>query len=72
MKAQVPFLADRPDGSRAPWPLFIEEYHKDVVFQGLLRITPLKFPTYDAKAKPGNPEQPRDPGQGSTGGKDRR
>jgi hypothetical protein len=58
LKDQIPFLADRPDGSRAPWPLFIEEYHKDVVFQGLLRIQPLKFPVYDAKAEPGNPEPP--------------
>lgn len=63
LKAQVPFLADRPDGSRAPWPLFIEEYHKDVVFQGLLRIQPPRFPVYDAKARPGNPEPPQQPGK---------
>jgi hypothetical protein len=61
LKAQIPFLADRPDGSRAPWPLFIEEYHRDVVFQGLLRIPPLTFPVYDAKAEPGNPERPDRP-----------
>ncbi len=61
LKAQIPFLANRPGGSRAPWPLFIEEYHKDVVFQGLLRIQPLKFPVYDAKADPGRPEPPDQP-----------
>ena len=66
LQAQVPFLADRPDGSRAPWPLFIEEYHKDVVFQGLLRIQPPKFPVFEARAKPGNPEPPdrKDPEPG--------
>ncbi len=69
LKAQVPFLADRADGSRAPWPLFIEEYHKDVVFQGLLRIQPPKFPVFDARAKPGNPEppDPNDPRPGPNG-----
>ena len=69
LKAQVPFLADRPDGSRAPWPLFIEEYHKDVVFQGLLRIQPPKVPAFDARAKPGNPEPPdrNDPRPGPKG-----
>ena len=69
LKAQVPFLADRADGSRAPWPLFIEEYHKDVVFQGLLRIQPLRFPVYAAQARPGNPEPPgqKDPRTGPAG-----
>jgi hypothetical protein len=70
LKAQVPFLADRPGGSRAPWPLFIEEYHKGVSLQGLLRIPPFRFPVYDAKAKPGNPEPPGKP-EGDNPGKPR-
>lgn len=60
MRAQIPFLANRPDGSRAPWPLFIEEFHQGVKFQGLLRAKPPRFPVYNAKAEPGQPEPPRD------------
>lgn len=68
MKAQVPFLADRAGGVQAPWPEFIDEYHKVDPFPAirLLRIAPFKFPVYDAERKGGTPgtpgpDEPRDP-----------
>lgn len=60
MKAQIPFLADRADGSRAPWPLFIDVYHEKTPFKGLLRVPPLQFPVFEPEAKPGSPEPPPD------------
>ena len=56
IRAQIPFLAQRPDGSRAPWALFIEEYHRDTKFRGLLRARPLTFPFWEPKAEPGRPK----------------
>jgi hypothetical protein len=64
LKHQIPFLADRKDGSRAPWALFIEEYHRDVTFRSLKRAQPPVFPIFDAKFKPKYPpprDEPKDP-----------
>ena len=66
LKAQIPFLADRPGGVRAPWPAFVQEYHRDVPFVGLLRIRPPEFPLFDAEFKPKYP--PPDDGDGGGAG----
>jgi hypothetical protein len=54
LKAQVPFLADNPDGTQAPWPEFLDEYHRvdPLPPVRLLRIPPFVFPIFDAKYKP--------------------
>jgi hypothetical protein len=54
---QIPWLADRAGGVQAPWPEFIEEYHRGVKFVSLERIQPPVFPVYAPK-DPG-PNDPR-------------
>jgi hypothetical protein len=51
LKAQVPFLADHPDGTQAPWPEFLDEYHRvdPLPPVRLLRIPPFVFPVFDDK-----------------------
>ena len=69
LKAQVPFLADRPDGTQAPWPEFLDEYHKVNPFPPirLLRIPPFVFPIFDAKFRPGSTGNTGDPNPGPVG-----
>lgn len=81
LKAQIPFLADRPDGTQAPWPEFLREFHNVDPLPPirLLRIPPFRFPIFDIEFKPdpdGTPGTtgPADgPGQdGPKGGRGRR
>lgn len=75
IKAQIPFLAERPDGTQAPWPAFLDEYHNVTPLPEvrLLRIPPFEFPVFDAKYTPpdGGPNDPGKPdpttGQGRQG-----
>ena len=61
LKAQIPLLADRA-GTRAPWPEFLVEYHKDTPFVGLLRIPPFVFPRFEHKFEPPTPGTTGQPG----------
>lgn len=78
LKAQVPFLADRPGDVQAPWPEFLREYHNVQPLPAirLLRIPPLQFPAFDIDFKPNpdgkghqqGPKGPNDPnGRGGSG-----
>jgi hypothetical protein len=51
-KHQIPFLAERAGGKRAPWVEFIVEYHRDVPFVGLLRAQAPQFPRFNREFKP--------------------
>jgi hypothetical protein len=48
----IDLLAKRPGGAVSPWLLFLDEYHKDVPFVGLLRMRPLLFPRFDINFNP--------------------
>jgi hypothetical protein len=87
LKAQIPFLASLPDGSLAPWPRFLREFHNVTPLPAirLLRIPPFRFPIFDIKFKPDPDNTPGqsgpygpngpsgDPGQsGPKGGRGRR
>lgn len=49
--AQIDFLRTG-GGVRAPWPAFIEEYHRDIKFQQFLPALRPLFPTFEADFKP--------------------
>ncbi len=61
----IDLLAKRPGGAVSPWLLFLDEYHKDVPFVGLLRMRPLLFPRFDVNFNPkggtGGPGGPSGP-----------
>jgi hypothetical protein len=74
LKAQIPFLAHRGNpSSQAPWPEFLDQYHRGgdgnvVPILTLLPAPPFVFPTFDPKFTPTKDPDPSQQTPGQTPG----